>query len=361
MEDVDILQLNNEIVKKFKDDQKNIHILQKNVENFEKILSNSKLSNRIRLDLEKKWTISKEHLEDIRLNTSYNFYIMETTPLIEKYNKIIRKPIKINFMGKKKGANKEKKALIKEFLKISQKYNKQSNNYIDNIKELVCNNCNNTQKFDIIQNNYICMECGAQLYSAIKFTSYKDIERVNMSGKYTYDRKIHFRDCLNQFQGKQNATISKEIYDDLIKQFDLHGLLIKSNNKTKRFSKITKEHILLFLKETGHAKHYEDITLIHYNITGHKPPDISHIEANLLEDFDILTSAYDKKYRKNNKISRKNFINTQYVLYQLLRKYKYPCKRSDFNILKTIDRKSFHDDICKELFDKLGWNFYAIF
>ena len=121
MEDVDILQLNNEIIEKFNDDKKNIHILQKNVENLEKILSNSKLSNRIRLDLEKKWTISKEHLEDIRLNTSYNIYIMETTPLIEKYNKIIRKPIKINFMGKKKGANKEKKALIKEFLKISQK------------------------------------------------------------------------------------------------------------------------------------------------------------------------------------------------------------------------------------------------
>ena len=28
--------------------------------------------------------------------------------------------------------------------------------------------------------------------------------------------------------------------------------------------------------------------------------------------------------------------------------------KQDFNILKTIDRKSFHDDICKELFEELG-------
>ena len=127
------------------------------------------------------------------------------------------------------------------------------------------------------------------------------------------------------------------------------------------FRELQKNIFKFFLKETGHSKHYEDNVLIHYNITGKKPPDISHLEANLLEDFDILTNIYDKKYRKNSTINRKNFINTQYVLYQLLCKYKYPCDKLEFNILKTVERKSFHDDICKELFDELAWNFNALF
>jgi len=117
----------------------------------------------------------------------------------------------------------------------------------------------------------------------------------------------------------------------------------------------------MFLKDTVNSKHYEDVILIYFNITGKKPNDISHLEPNLLDDFDVLTNLYDKKFKRDAKFDRKNFINTQYVLFQLLRRHKYMCKKQDFNILKTIDRKSFHDDICKELFEELGWNFTAIF
>ena len=68
----------------------------------------------------------------------------------------------------------------------------------------------------------------------------------------------------------------------------------------------------------------------------------------------------DKPYatgRPTMNINRKNFINTQYVLYQLLLRHKHSCKKEDFIILKTIDRKYFHDEICKSLFEHLGWNF----
>ena len=89
--------------------------------------------------------------------------------------------------------------------------------------------------------------------------------------------------------------------------------------------------------------------------------EIDLSEPKLLEDFDLLVYQYDKKYKKNKKLSRKNFINTHYVLYQLLRRHKYPCKKTDFNILKSNERKSFHDKICKELFKDLGWNFTTTF
>ena len=86
-------------------------------------------------------------------------------------------------------------------------------------------------------------------------------------------------------------------------------------------------------------------------------PDISHLENNLLLDFDLLVDMYDKMFKND----RKNFINNQYVLYQLLRKYKYQCRKEDFNFLKTNDRKLYHDSVCQKLFEKLGWNFQPVF
>ena len=76
-------------------------------------------------------------------------------------------------------------------------------------------------------------------------------------------------------------------------------------------------------------------------------------QRNWEETDTLLTNMYDKIFKN---IDRKNFINTQYVLYQLLRRHKHPCNKCDFSILKTIDRECFHDEVCKKLFEKLGWN-----
>lgn len=211
---------------------------------------------------------------------------------------------------------------------------------------------------------FVCEKCGLtpdQDHTYSTNISYKDINRVNLASKYLYDRITHFKDCINQFQGKQNSSIDPKVYDDLIRQFLAHDLIpadYKTMPKSVAFKDITKEHIMLFLKESGYTKHYEDMVLIHSVLTGISPPNITALENQLLHDFDQLTSLYDKKYRQHD---RKNFINTQYVLYQLLKRHKFPCKKEDFNILKTIDRKFYHDDICKALFEELDWNFNPTF
>ena len=96
----------------------------------------------------------------------------------------------------------------------------------------------------------------------------------------------------------------------------------------------------MFLKELGCSKYYEDIVYIYHKITGHKIPDITHLENNLMADFDMLLETYDSVPLNKllllppwstAKTERKNFINNQYVLYQLLRKYKYPCRKEDFS------------------------------
>ena len=95
-------------------------------------------------------------------------------------------------------------------------------------------------------------------------SSYNDIDRVNISSKYMYDRKVHFRDCIKQYQGKQNSTIPDKIYQELEEQFKLHHILLgdKNTHKKERFKNLTKNHILLFLKDLGYSNHYENVHLI---------------------------------------------------------------------------------------------------
>ena len=365
MSDIDILQIHQSILNNFKKEEDLIDTYREKLETINDSLKIPNLLHRTMKSLESNKQELESKIQNIQDKVSYNFYIMETTEIIEKYKTLLNSPVKINFMGKSQQQNNDKDMLISQYCQIATNYTSQPipTPSITVSNKILCTNssCTSKKNVDIVDNNYVCIGCGTMLGTVSNFASYKDVERVNMTTKYTYDRKIHFRDCINQFQGKQNATIDKSVYDKLLKEFDLHNLLLPGSTTMERCKNITKEHIYIFLKETGCSKHYEDIVLIHYVLTGNKPDDISHLEPNLLDDFDVLTNAYDQQYRKTQQIDRKNFINTQYVLFQLLRRHKYPCKRQDFNILKTIDRKSFHDEVCKNLFEQLGWNFTALF
>ena len=368
MNEIDILSIHSDILKSFSYKRENIDKYKEKLNQYNVTKEINTLSTRIKNDIQIKIVELEKYIYNIESNELENFYIMETTDILQEYKDEISKSFSVSFMGKTKLNNVQKNNIINKYINIAKHYKSDLQiNVTSKSKKNICNNCKNKTDFDINDNNYICIECGNVISFVDNQSSYKDNERVNISQKYTYDRKIHFRDCMNQFQGKQNSTINDKIYDELIEQFDLHRLLVDSDNPKIRFKNITKDHIYLFLKETDNTKHYEDTVLIYYKLTGNKPPDISTLEPQLLEDFDTLTNLYDIKCKRDpdffDKIGteRKNFINTQYVLYQLLKRHKYTCKKSDFNILKTMDRQSYHDDICKELFEELHWNFSALF
>ena len=364
MSQLDILNIDAKIKQTFKEDDEKLSIYKDKLCDLEETLNKERLNCRVYKNLVSNIENVREKINEICNHHKLNFYIAKTGYLLERYKIFLDTPVRLNFLGKSVIDNAEKVDLVSKYLEIAQEY-------IDiEIPEkcveikVVCNNCSNKKLFEIIDNSiYICLLCGAQQEILLHTSSYKDIDRVNISAKYSYDRKLHFRDCINQYQGKQNSTINKKIFSSLLDQFEKHELLVgdKDTPKEIRCSKITKEHIHIFLKELDYTKHYENVNLIHYKITGIKPDDISYLEDKLLDDFDILTNLYDKNFKNKPGFERKNFINTQYVLYQLLLKYKHICKKEDFTILKTVDRKSFHDDITKTLFEELGWNMSPLF
>lgn len=371
--EIDILNIDKNIRDKWKLNEDKMNEINTNISEMNEILKDLTLSLHIIKDLKAKIIeLEKEKKEYENYKNNLNFYIMDVTPILETYKKNV-KPKKISFMSKKENNN-ETRSIVKQYLEILENYNISyeelneivSTNNKSPVKKKECKKCKSTQ--NLLYNEYnnveICEYCGTQEEKSYKSSCYKDISRVNISNKYTYERRVHFKDCINQYQGKQNSNIDEKVYIDLEKQLELHGIIkIKneSNDLKSRFFDVSKEHILLFLKETGHSKYYEDVVLIYHKLTGKKVDDISHLEDQLMEDFDKISDVYDTKFKFTGKIERKSFINTQYVLFQLLRKHKYPCKKKDFNMLKTLDRKSFHDDIVKEIFEHLDFNFTPIF
>lgn len=356
---LDIIEIHEAILRDFDEEYVKLDEYKTRLEEVTISLSSDIIQERIRNNLVKTRDELIMKIDDIGSSKSKTFYLVESMPFIEEWRNILKEPVKISFMGKPSKNNKKKNKIKREYIDIASKYkniDKSESNQV-----VICNHCDNKKDFDIVDHNtYICNKCYTQ-QTVIRYnSSYTDITRVNISSKYMYDRKVHFRDCINQYHGKQNSTIPQKVYDELEEQFELHHILNGDNNtpKEERFKNITKNHILLFLKELKYSNHYENVHLIHYNFTGIKPDDISHLENQLLDDFDQLTELYDRKYKH---LKRKNFINTQYVLFQLLKRHKHPCNKEEFVILKTIDRKCFHDDVCKDLFEVLGWNHIPFF
>ena len=402
---VDILSIHNFLIRKYGDSE-SVGSFNKEYDEWKELYSHihngEGISTKVRADVEMKLNTIKQQISEE--DNRFHFYLINVIPLLEKYKEEMRKKVKIDFM---KSSGGEEKCNDSTFLKTINDYieivrmffpdemNKHEWDTFRNdtrvVKKKVFNqdvdfiitesidkvnlhglsfkkknNCvyckNESADFRLFDNHLVCETCGYIAEDAHHSISYKDIDRVNMSSKYSYDRRTHFRDSLNQFQGRQNVYVDKKIYDDLLEQLVLHRLIpenYETMSKDEAFSNITKEHIMLFLKETGHSKHYENAVFIYNELTGKTGPNISHLENALMHDFDQLADMYDKIYKNVDK--RKNFINTQYVLYQLLKRHRFPCKKEDFNILKTIDRKYYHDEITKDLFERLGWNFSATF
>lgn len=370
MED-DIIYLDSQIQLHFKNEVKNIKLYYSKIEDIKRILNQEELDDNVRANLLENIKNLEKNIQDIQSEQNYNFYITESLPIIEEYKKLLRTPLKMSFLGTCNNNDVEKQRLISEFMQLAKKYMTFTNTSAapstplapSKKPRIICDNCRS--KNIILSENiiFICIDCGFEKEVYANTMSYKDISRTNILQKYTYERRSHFRDCINQFQGKQNCKIEK-ICEDLEKEFEKHHLLIGTSENTprqERFKNIGKEHIMLFLKELHYDKQYENVNLIHSQITGKKCEDISHIEDQLMADFDVLVSLYIKKFKYEKKIDRKSFMNIQYVFFQLLNKNKYPCRKEDFNILKTIDRKAFHDDVFKELFEELGWNHTPFF
>ena len=374
MNTIDILSIHDIIIKEHQKNDENIEKQNDKWRDlYKEIYENT--SEEVLLDLKKKFMMDEEKKIE-----NYNFYLVSSVQIIEDFIEIKKNIQKISFFRTHNNTINDNKRKIQD---IIDRYIKMVNHYfpgkydhywkievdkfqkrkkikVNCIKE--CPTCNgDNDQFVIADNHIVCSFCGTVISTTNdNLISFRDIERINIGSKYTYDRKTHFRECIKRFQGKQNVNIPPKVFDDIIQQLVSYQLIpdnYREQDKIKIFKDVKREHIQMILKDLGYSKYYEDIVYIYHKITGQEIPDITHLENNLMNDFDALLEMYDSTF----KTDRKNFINNQYVLYQLLRKYKYNCRKEEFQFLKTNDRKYYHDVVCQQLFEMLGWKFNAVF
>lgn len=326
------------------------------LELFESIEKN-KLGGKILSDIEK----DKNILNDLRFSENILFiYKRHANPLIKNFLNILKTPIHKNAKETLNSADITKKKILYAYMNVIKMYipyDIYQNLDIDNENNIdlninYCPNCENTEEFIKENEVLICNKC----FSEIIKMAYYNNRSYNISvNRCNYDRISHFKECLKQYQGKQNTFISPKVYKDLEHALTINGIVNKKEeNREKKFANVKKTHIIYFLKELGYTKHYDDYVLIYTNLTGKSPNNISDLEESLISDFEKISDQYSLLY---NSVERKNFINIQFILYKLLQKHNYHYEDDDFITLKSVDKKMERDKICRKIFESLNWEY----
>lgn len=193
-----------------------------------------------------------------------------------------------------------------------------------------------------------CGSCSARQVMRDNVTVIRDDHAIIAPFEGDNDRMMRFKLVVNQYCCRQTAIIDDKVMEKIKASLRLYRLM----DNEEATSTLTKGHVAKVLKEIGLTRHNENIHLIFVRLTGRPPSDLSSIEERLYDDFRQVSDTFDKLYVENR---RKNFINLQFILYQLLVRNGYKCRREEFTITSTFDTQLKHDRELQIIFDELRW------
>lgn len=305
-------------------------------------LSNIKLNPKVNFDeslfkqLEKHFPgTAVDYKEQMLQNNSSNIFLYyQLNELLTTYSNLVSVPKRMNFLTKKliEPNREEIEKLELKFWQLAPKY---ASFY------QICSNCSMLKKSEECEKCFIDFQKFGQTYS--------DVSRTNLGSKYSYFRKQHFFECIIQFQGKQHATICPKLLDKLKQLYE------KNHNVN-----MTKYNVMMWLKDMNATKHYGDVHLIFSILTKIPCPNLENLELDLLTDFDVFLTEYNKNCQDDNMVQRKNFINIQFVLFQLLNRHGQKYKQDDFILPRTVEIRKAYEILCRKIFNNLGWNLTSI-
>lgn len=210
-----------------------------------------------------------------------------------------------------------------------------------------CRDCDGKTLNDVSSGLTICFDCGLTEKSNISnLPEWNHAETHEYTKPYSYKRTNHFKEWINQIQGREGTLIPDEVINLLI-------LEIKKE-RLKDKSLITYSKIKEFLKKLKFNKYYEHIPNIIHKITGNKQLIINNeLQNKLISMFNDIQEPFDKNCPKN----RKNFLSYSYTLYkffQLLNKEEYLVY---FPLLKSREKLFEQENIWKKICVELRWTF----
>ncbi|GIW70169.1 MAG: hypothetical protein KatS3mg101_0916 [Patescibacteria group bacterium] len=289
----------------------------------------------------------KELEEEIKKYDSgkhWESYSSRAKPLLEKYVKLISKVV----FGEKDSDNSNVLDLIEKYITVASDYVE-----FDVIREfdkkILCEGCGKQSSDDTE------CECGYKALSYVNEIVYKDIDRLNSSGKTEYDDRSNFIKALDQFSGKTHIAIPSKLYKDLDNYFTSIGFYTGEEVK-KRFKLLdngkrenTSIQILIqALSATKNSQYYGCVNHIAMNYWGWKPPDISDIRQQIIKDYEETQKVYEEIKERGSS------LNVQLRLYLHLKARDYPCELTDFKTISSRESLEYHDRMWKIMCERTG-------
>lgn len=292
----------------------------------------------------------KHELYEYDIDMHLGIYMLRTRPIINEYQSLKNKPKKLSF---KQNTALESDAryqdLYKQYCKIAEQYIDINDEACQN-NVMQCKNCNSSL-INTDDGIYVCEECGVKDNFFDDSPSFKDVNRVNMFVRYKYKKKSHFQECIDKYQNKQKVNIPDKVYIDIKELMKRKGI----NTET-----VTIDHITTFIKELGYKKYKDASKYIYYVITNKEHPNIAAYEEIILDMFNRVIEEYESMKQTGEIQNRSNFLNVNYILYQLLRIAGYNCSQHEFPMIRTPQKIKEHDEMFEKICNKLGWIPYPI-
>lgn len=216
-----------------------------------------------------------------------------------------------------------------------------------------CKDCDLERELNVLDGMIICTTCGKTDEAIVEDSkqTYSDGMTPQENNYFSYKKITHFKECIDQCQGKERTEIPKEVFEKL-----LHKIKIE---RIEDRTKLTPEKVRQYLRELKFNKYYEHIPYILNKLGGQPPPEIpAHVEEQLIKMFNDVTIAFKKCCPKG----RRNFLSYSYVLHkfiQIIGGYDHLLKY--FKLPKSINRRQEIDEIWEKICKILDWPFYSSF
>lgn len=189
-------------------------------------------------------------------------------------------------------------------------------------------------KIVTVEGEQFCDGCGL-ITRQETAASWADVTRVHLTPKYSYDRRVQFKDQVLQFQGK--GKVDRDLVKILREKF--FG------------QKMTKTQFLTELKQiTKQRCHFDQVHCLYYRIFNCIAPNFSEVENKILNDFDRYSQAFASLVQQDK---TKTFSNNQLLLFQLLKRHGIKVSRDDLMVTGIVV-----DAQMKKVFNALNWKVF---
>lgn len=296
--------------------------------------------------------IHKDMIKDMNY-TELNEYYLDNGLLLDKYYSNDNKKITdktngiLSFFAEK---NNEEIKNEKNRREIINHYMSNINDNVisnkDDIKNDICEYCNNKLYLSELSSELYCKKCGKSINVLVitDKVSYNDPQ--SEITYYTYKRINHFNEWLAQFQAKERNDLPNEIYENIYSELKKNKYLVLTNLKYNDIREI--------LKKLKYNKYYEHIPHILSIITGKKAPTLDRKSEEILRS---LFKEIQIPFMNNCPSNRKNFLSYSYVLHKFCELLEYDHLLEYFTLLKSREKLHAQDLIWEKICNDLNWEF----